>query len=85
MDDIDLEIDDGLADFIDIDEFINNQIPCNTKYANTTGWNALHRYMKKINENRQANTISAAALDKILSGFFINGRKQDGSDYKPDC
>ena len=27
MDDIDLEIDDGLTDLMDIDEFINNQIP----------------------------------------------------------
>ena len=37
---------------------------------------------RNINVNME--TISPAALDEILQKYYLEVRKQDGSDYEPD-
>ena len=69
----------------EIYEFINNQNSKNTICSNNAARNALVRYMKSVNDNREPCTIQSSELDNILCGFFMHVEKKKGGEYEPDC
>ena len=44
---------------------------------------ALKRFCSTINETREPETMTAKELDKILSRFFKDVRKENGEEYEP--
>ena len=67
-----------------IDAFIKAQEAKNTARGNITAKNAVHRYMKSVDDEREVSTISEKKLNIILCNFIIEGRKLDGGNYEPD-
>ena len=44
---------------------------------------ALKRFCATINETREPETLTAAELDKLLSKFFKDVKKENGEEYEP--
>ena len=56
----------------------------NTKRSTTTWTRVWSSWAKARNINVNMETISPAALDEILQKYYLEVRKQDGSEYEPD-
>ena len=56
----------------------------NTKRSTTTCMRVWSSWAKSRNININMETISPAALDEILQKYYLEVRKQDGSEYEPD-
>ena len=56
----------------------------NTKRSTTTWMRVWSSWAKSRNINVNMETISPAALDEILQKYYLEVRKQDGTDYEPD-
>ena len=54
----------------------------NTKRSTTTWMRVWSSWAKSRNINVNMETISPAALDEILQKYYLEVRKQDGTDYE---
>ena len=69
---------------VDFQEYIDKAKSVNTKYSETSAYNALKRFMLSLNIDTEPNNLPPAELSKLLCNFFIHGRKKDGTNFEPD-
>ena len=68
-------------DICEIQMFIERQRPENTKKKSTCDINIVKRYFISINETREIEAIPTKQLNILVSKFFMNVRKKNGSVY----
>ena len=67
-----------------IDQFLINQKAKNTMKKTRSSLNILQRYLETINEGDiEISALPLQALDRLLCKFFMNVKRQDGTDYEP--
>ena len=71
-------------DDIDFDDFIRQQDAKNTIKGNKSSWRCLKRFFNSIGEKRELGQIRPKELDKLLSRFFMEVVRVDGTPYQPD-
>ena len=69
---------------VDFQEYIDKAKSVNTKYSETSAYNALKRFMLSLNIDTEPNNLPPAELSKLLCNFFIHGKKKDGTNFEPD-
>lgn len=67
-----------------IDQFIKGQKARNTMKKTRSDLNVFQRYLEIINERDiEISALPLQRLERLLCKFFMNVKKQDGSDYEP--
>lgn len=56
----------------------------NTKRSTKTWMNVWFSWAKSRQINEELETMAPATLDEVLQQFYLEVRKQDGSEYEPD-
>ena len=56
-------------------DFIQGAEAKNTKYGNTTAFNALKRYLDSVNETSDILSLQPEVLNNLLGRFFIHANK----------
>lgn len=67
-----------------IENFVTNQKAKNTIRKTKSDMNILHKYLNSIGKNTEIESLPANDLDHLLSKFFMEVKKADGSDYEPN-
>ena len=71
------------SDSQELQDFISEQKSSNTVKKTKSDMRALKRFCSTINKTREPETMTAKELDKILSIFFKDVRKESGEEYEP--
>ena len=71
------------SDSQELQDFISEQKSSNTVKTTKSDMTALKRFCSTINETREPETMPAKELDKLLSRFFKDVRKENGEEYEP--
>ena len=66
-----------------IGEFIEKNKNVNTAKKTKTDLNVWKRWCSSIGEARELENIPPSELDRLLCHFFINIKKQDGTEFEP--
>lgn len=69
----------------DLQELTDSAKNKNTTRSTNTWIRLYQQWAETRNENINLETYSPLELDKVLSRFYAEVRKQDGLDYEPDC
>ena len=67
----------------ELENFISAKKSSNTVKKTKSDTRALKRFCATINETREPETLTAAELDKLLSKFFKDVKKENGEEYEP--
>ena len=65
-----------------IDNFVANQKAKNTVRKTKSDMNTLHKYLTSIGKDTEIENLPAN--DHLLSKFFMELKKADGTDYEPN-
>lgn len=68
---------------VEIGEFIEKNKNINTAKKTKSDLNVWNRWCSSIGEAREIQNIPPSELDRLLCHFFINVRKQDGTEFEP--
>ena len=75
----------GKEDLESVNDFIKSQRKLSTVRATERDVNKVRRFIQhRYNDHREIAEIPANALNEYLATFFINVKKDDGTDYEPD-
>ena len=67
----------------EIQDFIEQQKSSNTVRKTASDMKTLKRFCTSINETKEPELMTAAELDKLLSKFFKDVKKENGGQYEP--
>ena len=70
---------------MDPEAFIRAQDAKNTLKSNKFASSTVQKFFEKIGERRELLMIPPNELDGLLSRFFMEVKKKDGSQYEPDA
>ncbi|XP_078361481.1 uncharacterized protein KIAA1958-like [Oculina patagonica] len=72
-----------INDSQELEDFISAQRSSNTVKKTKSDMRALQRFCSSINETRELEKMTSSELDKLLSKFFKDVRKENGAEYEP--
>lgn len=67
-----------------INKFIESSKASNTKYGDNMSYNQMKRFLVSVNESREVEDLPPEILSQNICEFFMNVKKQNGSEYEPD-
>ena len=67
----------------ELEDFISAQRSSNTVKKTKSDMRALQRFCASINETREPEKMTSSELDKLLSKFFKDVKKENGEEYEP--
>ena len=67
----------------ELENFISVQRSSNTVKKTKSDMRALQRFCASINETREPEKMTSSELDKLLSKFFKDVKKENGKEYEP--